>query len=112
VETYLRFLIKQLFSDNLKGILNILCQCTLTIQNIKYCNQSINSKNLLTFLLLKLLDLDFETQAHVVLDVNGSCMIPIMGSPLYATHTIVVTYCVKLSKKKKNIYKFAITLMQ
>jgi len=57
------------------------------------------SVNLLTFMLLKLLDLDFEIQAHVVLDLNGSWIIPIIGLPLCATHTIVVTYCVRLSKQ-------------
>lgn len=56
---------------------------------------------LLTLISLKLFDLDLESQAHVVLDVNGSCITPMMGLPLYATQTIVVTYCVKLSTKIK-----------
>jgi len=50
-----------------------------------------------------LFDLDFESQAHVVLDENGSCITPIIGLPLYATQTMVVTYCVRLSTKKKKI---------
>lgn len=67
-----------------------------------------HNNNKLTLILWKLFDRDFESQAHVVLDANGSYITPIIGIPLYATHTIVVTYCVKLSKISIYLLKIKI----